>query len=650
MKLKNKIINYFVVPPSKDGGMPRVFRSPVTMNSATAKKLLQKQIGEKLPSGNLLHVCFDVGSERTYVPNASEFTKDKMLPLIQAAQIKITKDFGGFSSHPSIDGSPFSSLRVRSINDFEYAKKAIEKHYEGKMFKNLPVIEVSLAKMPTTLKTLPPEYQGESGYMGGYIGSAIGDSIAFIDEIDNDGRKRKEKMVLLNQKTPFILINMTGGERGVAPTATEKEWVVLNGYRDYLYDQKDSSEEEYIKDDIANFADLYAIKRLLYLGWSFEEVSSYLLRSVGNFGELLKAVQLLMNAVGSLKEEGYSDPSSIHYYITFKIDPKTFPLRLGSIMDMETGKVDPFKQSDNFKILEYDKNNSYILIETPAYICPEICTNILKAIGRPFISKYNPIVDKIDVKTEDKALKDLKRDKVQLAKIKALTKRDIGKTDEDIDFRTGPGASGAWANNPMIFNVRKISDYYYAFDSIKKICQQNNFEFEDFQVVIGPIERVFGSGTQGGFMDEKSFVKSKLSIPHEFEPGLFVSPPVIFINSVTMPSYAEQTDTLVHEYTHHIYMLQHPDYEIQYGQSDPKKEHDYKHWFEYLTDPNERAAHKEQVKFEITLGKSTDEIIRDKIGGRITPGNYPIALKFKELVDEAVEELEKEGEKNEEPS
>jgi hypothetical protein len=40
-------------------------------------------------------------------------------------------------------------------------------------------------------------------------------------------------------------------------------------------------------------------------------------------------------------------------------------------------------------------------------------------------------------------------------------------------------------------------------------------------------------------------------------------------------------------------------------------------------------------------------IIRNKVGGMITTDNYPVALKFSELVQEAVTELEREKEENE---
>jgi len=200
--------------------------------------------------------------------------------------------------------------------------------------------------------------------------------------------------------------------------------------------------------------------------------------------------------------------------------------------------------------------------------------------------------------------------------------------------------------------LRKVSDYYYAADIIQKLCKAKNIEFGDFDVLLGPIEQFMGRGSMGGFMDEKLFKKSKLPIPLEIQKGVFVSPPIMFINTVEIPSYSDQTETIIHEYTHYIYNLQHPNYEIPYGKR--KKGMDYEYWYKYLTDPNEREAHKKEIKYELLTGKSYDEIIRDKVGGRITTENYPIAKKFSELVMEVVDEIEAEknsgGTNDEEPA
>jgi len=653
--MKNKIVNYFVSLPSKDGGMPRVFRSPVTMNATVAKDLLNKQLkntNKDLTRGDLLHVCFDVDSDIIYLPNASVFSQDILTPLLQAAKIRISKEFGGYAGRPPISGSPFSSIRVRSLSSFPYANKTVSNHYEGKIYKDIPVVEADMNKMPTTKKALPPIFK-QQGFMGGYISPSYAKSVSFYQEIDIKGNKIASPSLLLKQETPFILINM---ERGTTrgneePSATEKEGVVLNGYRDYLYDTQAAETEKYIANDISSFADLYSIKRQLYLGWSLEEVARALVGTVNTFPSLIEFIQRLMDASNSLVEEGYKDVAANPYYLTFKIDPETFPLNISNLMDMKTGRIDPLKQLYYFKVIDYDLKTEYIIIETPVYVPSQLCKQVLMAKTIPFISKYNPVSNSIDCKSEDSSYDKLKLEKRQLAKIKALVGREVPEEKQKtLDYRVGPEARGEWATDPNVYNVRKISDYLYATDYIKEMCDNLNIDFEDLDVIIGPIERIFGAGTQGGFINAEQFKKNKLDIPYKLQEGLYITPPCIVMNSVSQPSYAAQTETLVHEYRHHIYGQQNPNYEKGYGDMSNKKGDEYtKEWDRYLSDPNEREAHLIEIKFALALGKSADEIIRDKVGP-ITMDNYPRAIKFEDLVRQAIEEERIKEEQNEKPN
>jgi hypothetical protein len=207
------------------------------MNSETARTLLEKYLQKnnmpKLNRGALLHVCYDYDSEMIYSPNAGSFSREEYQYLLKAAQVSITKDFGGHSSKPVIEASPFSSLRVRSINSFAYAKDIIAKHYSEKNL-DIPVIEANLKKMPTTVKYLPTVFSSLE-YMGGYISSSFSPSISFVDEIDNDGKKRQNPIAALKQNTPFILINTASGDKQNRElSSADKEWVVLSGYRDYM--------------------------------------------------------------------------------------------------------------------------------------------------------------------------------------------------------------------------------------------------------------------------------------------------------------------------------------------------------------------------------------------------------------------------------
>lgn len=645
MKINNKIISYFVAPPKTPGGTPRVFQSPVTMNSSVAKTLITQQLSKETRlKGELLHVCFDADSDIIYVPNASSFNKDQMRPLLQAAQISITNDFGGFAARPPVEGSPFSSIRVRAISSFSYAAKVIKQHHKGKVFTDLPVIEAYLARMPSTLKSLPEAFRDTSFY-GGYISPSHVGSITFLDEMDLDGKKREKPTVLLTQKTPFILINIS---KETEISAYEKEWVVLAGYRDYLYDAQTVAEnEKYVGDDIAGFADLYAIKRYLYLGWPLEEVTNFMLtQGVTNFNSLMGAMHRIMMAVQSLIKEGYKDPSHHPYYTSFQIDPNDFPMPMSDIIDMQTGQISKASQLEFFRVIDFDLKTSNIIVESRLLLSPDICKGILRAKSNPIITTYNPVSRTIDVKSDQGSIKSM--DKRQVAKLNAIynyTVKQETNPPEKLDFRFGDSARGEWSVNTEIFHSRKISDYFYAYDFIVKMCEKSKVPFADLDVVIGPIETLFGRGVKGGFYGKKAWAKTKMPTPYEIVKGIWISPPVIFIDSRDFASYAKQTEVLIHEYRHYIFGEENPTHEKQYEHGGNEKgEAELKKWYNYFTDPNERAAFKAQIRYGLLLGKSVDEVIRDQVQGAVTMRNYPMALKFREMVMEVVKEIEAEDE------
>ena len=655
MKIKNKIVSYFVVPPKTPGGMPRVFPSPVTMNATVAKELIIQNLGKegRQVRGELLHVCFDVDSDIIYVPNATSFRKETMRPLLQAAQIAITQDFGGFANRPPIEGSPFNSIRVRAISSFNYATKIIKEHHKGKVFNDLPVVEAYLKRMPSTVRSLPDAFRNDDGFYGGYISPDNGESISFVDEIDFEGKARSKPSLLLTQKTPFILVNIS---REAEITAYEKEWVVLSGYRDYLYDAQAVSEnEKYVGDDISEFADLYTIKRYLYLGWPLEEISRFMLSEswgVTNFTQLINAIRRLMVAVQALVKEGYRDPSHNPYYITFKIDPNTFPIPLRDIMDMQTGRISVGSQDEYFRVIDYDLKTAEIIIESRAYLSPDICKKVLMAKSNPLITTYNPVSKTIDVKSDQESLKTY--DKRQVAKMKAIydyTLKGMENAPQKLDFRFGDIAKGVWSNNFDVYYTRKISDYYYAYDFIMGMCKKSNIPFRDLDVIVGPIENFVGLGTKGGFFGEKAFRENNIKIPHQVQGDLWITPPVILINRTARksPTYAEQTSVLIHEYRHYLFEVENPTYEKQYGNmSGATGDEGLKQWYLYFSDLSEGSAHREQIKYELLLGKSVDEIIRDKVEGVVTLENYPIALKYREMVEEVAKQIE--GESEEEPT
>jgi hypothetical protein len=621
MKIRNQIVSYFVDPSNP----PKVYQSPATMASDVAAEIIKEEYGVSTSGKKMLHVCFDRDSKIIYLPNACRFTKDQIEPLLQAAKYYILKQWGDFRMVPPIEGSPFSSLRVRSVKSFGYVKNAIQDHFHGGI-KDLTVIEANLARMPETVKQLPSIYKNNKNFSGGLITTEV----TFIDEIDIKNKPRKNPVRLLTVKPPFILIDISPT---IEVSATEKEWAVLSGYRDYVSSQ---AEFNYEKDSISTFAPLYAAKRYLYLGWPFEEVCKVLLECVPDFGALIKGIHQLLLSVNSLIDEGCEDPAKHPYYMSFRIDRKTFPYNFQNHVSM------PF-----FDVVDFNEETGFIIIRTPAYIENDLCMNILKANSRPYIVKYNPTFNQIDVKVQSGVHKELDLKTKIPSIIKNMIEKEEGK--ENLEFRADKRSQSVSMSTTEICHLRMISDYYYAKDHIERMCKERNMPFEDIQVVVGPIERIFGRGIQGGFMGKKEFEKSKLKIPYQIEKGLYVTPPVISVNSQSMPSYAAQTETLIHEYSHKLYSISNPDHEHLYNKNPNLRNRDpRKYWDLYLGDEDEKLAHQEEIRFELKAGKSVDEIVRDKVGGAITIDSYKrtyiTALTFKKMVDEVVQQMEEENE------
>jgi len=646
MQIKNQIVSYFIDPSDT----PRVVLSPATMNSEVAAAIIKEEHGLETSGKKMLHVCYDKDSKIIYIPNAYRFTKDQIAPLLLAAKYHIVKEWGDYKMVPPIEGSPFSSLRVRSVKSFGYVANAIEKLHEtilehsnadnvnssiGQLndeleehveeVKDLVVIEANLARMPETVKSLPPIYKNNKNFAGGLIQ----DNITFIDEVDTKNKRRPNPIRLLTVDGPFILIDISPA---VEVSSTEKEWAVLSGYRDYVASKYSPDES---RQEIDSFAPLYAAKRYMYLGWPFEEVCKVMLECVDSFPSLITGIHRLILTSSELVDEGYENPAKHPYYLSFRIDPKTFPL-----------KIDPEVEAFFFCIQHYDEKTGYVIIRSSAYVESDLCLKVLKAKSRPYIVKYNPTLKQIDVKVQEGVHKELDIKTDIPSKIKALIE-----TEEEVDnleFRADKRSRSISLSSNQICHLRNISDYYYAKDHIQKMCDDRKMPFEDIQVVVGPIERIFGQGIQGGFMGAKQFEDSKLKVPHQIEKGLFITPPIIAVNSESMPSYASQTETLIHEYSHKLYSISNPDHEHLYNKDPKLRDRDpRKYWDLYLGDEDEKLAHQEEIRFELASGKSVDEIVRDKVGGAITKGSYKrtyiTALKYKEMIDEVVEQMEKEN-------
>jgi hypothetical protein len=601
------------------------------MNAETAIKLLKDQLDGDFDAKHLLHVCLDVDSKRLYVINKDYFTKDQFNDLLGKIQEKITENFGGYSDDPIIYGSPFSSLRVRPLESFKYIQDIVEEELDGQGIESIPVIEVNLNRMPSVTKALPERYK-QGMVLGGYISPSDVTGMHFYEEIDITGKRKKTAEKLLSQKAPFIFINI-----GSDPSSPEKEWHVLNGYREYFRDQ-------HIFDDQAGTkpsdAFLFAIKRFLKLGWTFEEICDIFIKNTESLVDLIVSSNELMSIANSFEEEGYENPASTPYYVTFKIDDK-FPIHLDSMIDDEA--FSDKKQLPWLKIINYNKRTKFIVIETPIYIRESVWRKIFKPVNSPLVTRYNRYTRTIDVKSDSYSYDNLEKGdkdaKMQLAVIQHFT------NELKMPFRCDNNSRSTRISDGVSFHLKDITDYHDACEQLKGLADKRSIKFEELNIVVGPLERIFGRGVRGGFMDEESFKKSDMEVPYEITKGIFVKPPLIAIDSIEMPSPAEQASTLVHEYCHNLFHIKNPEYENLYHKDPSLKEKDNdKYWYLYLTDEDERQAHGEQVKFEIKSGKSIDEMIRDKVGGKVTPDNYNIAILFKDIIDEAIKEMETENE------
>lgn len=642
----NKIANYYIVPPH-DGeitisNQPKAYFSRVTMRNEVAKSNLMKRYKKNewdMPSGSVLHVCYDVNSGVLYIVNAGDFKadSDKMELMLDAAKLRILKDFGDYSSRPAILGSPFSLVRVRSINNFPYASEFIGEHHGNKLYQDLPVIEANLYNMPTTVESLPEVYRNAETY-GGDIGPKDVSEGTFYDE-----RDPKNPVVLLKQSAPFILVNIAADAK---TTSSDKERIVLYGYRDYLDDQTANESDKFIRDNIIESSEVYAIKHLLYVGWNFEDVCEVTINKIGiaDWKDLLRAITYLMSAVVQLEDAGHKSPANYHYYTTFKVGDD-FPIKFLRFWDQAEGKISIEKQPYPYlKIVDYDMESSFITIETPAYLSAETCIKALNAKSRPFTGKYNPNLNCIDIRSGAESLSKMKCEDGgdrQLEKIKGYIHSDLSyEEDSDIDEIQKIDYKVRTSDVEVEFERKKISEFPYVYDRLVNLCNGLNINFIDINVITGPIQKIMGQGTSGGFISKKSCLEADppTKLPIKFAEGLEVMPPVILISTEAHPKLAEQTSTLIHEYRHFINSM-YENFKKTYGDMKDAK---LKDWVTYLSDPDEKLAHKDQIKYNLLMGMTADEIIRDKVGGEITLDNYGIARKMSRLVEEAENELLKE--------
>ena len=606
LDVKNRIINYFSIQSSVSKS-PVVYKCPLTIDKSVAKELLLKQFDNLKIDNGLLHVCYDCESEIVYVLNSEDFNFEILNVLLKSVRLRLNKDFPSKSSFNIVYGSPYSLIRFRSVDSFPKAKS-----FFPDLDLNIKILEANLSRMPLTLSQVSNKNEE---FLGGYIQH----SVDFLESIDKNGNILADVKNLIRMDEPFILIN-TCPRNNSYVKHTEKEWVVISCLRDIT--QKNKQTDSYIE----NNSDLYTLRYYLGEGWSFEEACCAFMDGVVDFENFLLRSSRLNLVLEDIISNGFFQEKR-NYYISMKIS-ENFPLDLKSIIDLSSMTIRKDLQLDFFKIIDIDISDSIIIIETPLFLSADLCKSVFNLAFEPFICHYNPKTSKVDIKNNG-ALS-----KKQAFKIIEFITNDEG-LDSPIEFSYSDYSRGAWYVNPNVFNMRKISDYFNACSYIKKMSDRYSVSFNDLDVIVGPIESVMGEGSQGGFVSKVDGGKLQL------DENICIIPPCILINSVTMPSYSEQAETLVHEYRHYIYGLQNPFYEKTYGDMHDKSGDMFLiEWDKYMGDENEKEAHKEEILYGLFIGKSIDEMIRDKVGGKITVENYIIALRYKDLVEDVIKNTE----------
>lgn len=528
------------------------------------------------------HLSYDLQSSYIYViyHRDKDSLKDALTRVKEEFDLKISN---------IIFGSPFSTIRIRSSKCFQSLKNIFIENFGE--YPEINVVELNLNRMPKLKDELK---------ISGYFQFFTDLNTEVYDEYYTSGEKRKKPQKVCDLIGDFLIIDISK-ENNV--NSVEKEWAVLSACHQKL-------SIDGIINGLDSFRDLYAIKTKLNMGYTVEEVCSLFIGQMDlDFPEMMKAVNLIGRCISK---------KIYNYYYFFEFSSEIpFNLRENSL-------------GNNFEILYVNKKQKLCLINSFAYIPQGMLVKNFKLKKEPLIFFKNEIKKTCDIKTSSESY----------SYYKHIFKKNVGKYFEEYDFICNEMSRSNSSCNSIFFTVRNLKSYPYVHEFLKKSCKSQGFPFVDIPILVGPIERIFGLGTQGGFISEKQFIDSKTDLPLKINDDISIMPPFIAINSITKPDYSAHNSTLIHEYQHFIFSKFNPGYEHQYNkpENESLKEKDPdKYWDLYLNDPDEKQAHSHQVIYEIGMGKSVDEIIRDKVGGEINLKNYKTALLFKRIINEALQ-------------
>ena len=637
-KRKNHLVNFYALEPDQKGKV-EIFNPPFSWSS-NQDALSQINIGRVktgLPpyTGQLLHVILDMSSGRLYLPNQEGQTginSDLMLlTMYDAIRLKIEQLVDFLPMASPINGDPLETLRIRQIKDFSSIVNFIKKQSNDvKKFEtdiSLPVIEANLDQMPSTKKELfkHPEVHKDKQFL-----FVNGHQVFNFSAQQKIGSDLKEVFVH-QQKAPFIVIDISSGNK---ISDEDKERLVILGYKEYVA----SNQKE--QRSIFDSPDFQSFKYLMYTGWSFKELSLFVLdeNKINSFLGLIKDGSFLFNAAKSLKADGYPDPAFNPYYYTFKID-NDFPINFRPQAGVEVFDYDD--QPEMFRIVFFDNKTSLITIKTPLYMNERLVAKVLLSKSPVLISQYD-LTEK-SLKT-DKSIDPVFKSSASFNAVLVDVSNIQGKPVDSIKERF---------LNASRFERKHISDYPQATEIIKDLCARiaknpgkeakvpsTNVQFDDLEVIVGPWLEM--AGFLGGYYNVARIKQQTSKDFLEPIPDFKVYPPAILIDNRKNPSVGDRTHIIIHEYRHHInsqLWIESAQYDVIPQEGDTEEQRDKK-MVNYLRTTEERLAHKTQFKYMLAIGMSREQIIRKVIQRKPTMSDIPVVKEYLIILNEAAMELD----------
>lgn len=641
-KRKNHLVNFYALEPYGKGQVDILtpqFAWGSNDDAIAQINLGRAKSGVEPYHGKVLHVVLDMSSGRLYLPNgeSKRIINDDpaLLTMYDSVRLKAEQLIDTLPMAPPIPGDPIDTIRIRRIGDFasvaEFIKRQSKnpKQYEKDVA--VAVIEADLSRMPKTTTEV----------FGGKPERARSDKWTFVgkgkpvDFMMTSGMGDNREVVVHQQKTPFILINI---DPEAHVSNADKERFVVTGYREYAAQDR--------PDDPTSSASpqLQSFKYLMYIGWSFRELSLFILtEDVHDFGDLMHKAAYIYNAAKSLKVDGYPDPASNPYYYSFQIG-EDFPVvfRPQAMVDI----YDYSQHPEMFQVVFFDPKTSYVTFKTPIFIPEGVAKNVFKPKSQIFVTQYDP-TDKV-IKTNAPAQDFLSASrasfKAMVTDVAHISGRKVGTIPVRDRYL-----------NELVFERKHITDYPQAADVIRDLCVKlsanpdkeagatpETIRFDDLEVVVGPWKRV--AGFLGGYVDARRMQQQAGKKSMELVPNFWVFPPVIAIDNVQCPSVGDRTHVIIHEYRHHInaqlWVKSGVTSSDVMDSGEETNEQRTEKMTKYLRDPNEFLAHKTQFKYLLAIGMSKEQILRQMLGNR-KPGisDIPVVKEYLRIINEAASEM-----------